>query len=223
MKSVCLLVALLVPSVAAAESALVIRDDGYYLLSETSLRLVKATCVIDQRTNPGDPPTDPTPDDPGGGGLTERARQIESLAAGVGTHEEAAALAAVMRSMYERGVSGKDAWDAAFKITLNRVSGDIPLAWTKWKTAVDALGAPYQPQFFGDVSAGVASAYDISLSAVRDAANGREDAQLGLDKQSAISLTEILALIKMILELLQDLGVFDPASATGAPDVIAPS
>lgn len=199
----------------AADAALVLRDDGYYLLSADSTQLVKVGHVIDQRTTPGTPL--PTPDAPGDE-PTERANQIAKVTKGTGTREEAVTLASVVRSLADRGVSGQVAWDTAFRITLNRVSGVVTPQWEDWKAKVDGLAVDYSPQFFGDVAAGISIAHDLDAGAVQAVAAGSANADLGLGREE-IKLPEILALIKMILELLRDLGVFDGDTGAFLPPV----
>lgn len=216
-------------SAFGANAALVIRDDGYYLLTSDSEKLIKISCVVDQRANPDDPPTPDEPDEPTA--PTERAEKIGALTQGVGTHEEAVTLAAVSKALADQGVTGQLAWDAAFRLTLNRVSGSVSQEWAAWKSKVDALAGGYPAQFFADVSAGIAIAHDVDASAVQEVAavaiefiktgnlsaalKSLGDINLGL-KPGEINLAGIIELIKMILQLLNDLGIFPPAGAEGA-------
>lgn len=192
----------------AASAALVIRDDGYYLLSSDSTELVKVSAVVDQRTSPGDPL--PSPEQPDNE-PTVRANQIADLTKGVGTREEATTLAAVATALSDQKVSGSVAWDTAFRLTLNRVSGSVSPAWEAWKGKVDALAGGFPTQFFTDVAAGIETAHSLNTVAVQAVAAGGENVDLELEPQ-AMKLPEIIALIKHILQLLQDLGVFKPGT-----------
>lgn len=191
----------------AASAALVIRDDGYYLLSSDSTELVKVSAVVDQRTSPGDPlpPTKPDTEP------SARANQIADLTAGVGTREEATTLAAVATALSDQKVAGSVAWDTAFRLTLNRVSGSISPTWEAWKGKVDALAGGFPTQFFTDVATGIETAHGLNAVAVQAVAGGDASVDLELEPQ-AMKLPEIIALIKMILQLLQDLGVFKPGT-----------
>lgn len=193
-----------ISATAVAGDALVIRDDGYYLLLSNSTELVKVGTIVDQRTSPGDPLPPEKPEDK----PTERATQIKELTHDVGTRGEAVALAAVTRSLADQGVAGRVAWDTAFRLTLNRVSGAVTQQWEGWKEKVDVLATDYSSQFFSDVASGISSSHGLDVVALQAVADGKADVELGLERDE-IKLPEIIALIKMILQLLKDLGIFD--------------
>lgn len=224
MRSFPLAVLLLVSTASAASNpALVIRDDGYYFLSPTGTSLMKVGVVVDQRTGAGPTdPTDPTdPSDP----LTERAQQIAGFS-NIGTREEAATLAAVAQTLADQGVTGDVAWNAAFRIAITRAAGEVTPEWATWKTKADALAAGnFSSQFFADVAAGISSAHGIDLASVKQTASAGlssfqgndvdvQSINLGLrnrEGRERITIGEIIELIKLILEILKDLGVFDSA------------
>lgn len=210
----------------AADPALVIRDNGYFLLNPDSMTLTRVGSVVDQRTSPGDPdvPDDPDipddPTDPDDDELTARAEAIKVISVGVGTQADATAMASVTRTLADRGVSGKEAWDTTFKIVINRVAGPDTPDWNLWKEDVDSLAGNYSAQFFRDVSNGVASAWGINLAMVRSissAARAEVDAAAAarsldvsdgeLGNPKAFDLTQLIELIRLILQILQDLGI----------------
>ena len=202
-----------------ARHAIVLRDDGFYILAPDSTALIKLSAgrVIDQRS--GATPDDPQPPggdpQPPGEDLTDRAKEISMLSSIVSDKKVGAALATVCRSLHDAGLKGdaaKQAFDTAFSMVLNTVVGSTPADWSQWKGQVAALGDEHgwDEDFLKDVGAGLADALGVAGEVDR-AIDSAQYAQTvtGLEEGAQLDIGKIIALIIQILELLRDLGVLD--------------
>lgn len=197
-----------------ARHAIVLRDDGFYILAPDTTELVKIAAgkIVDQRSGstPDDPPADPP------GDLNARAKSVLELSRALTGENDAKtgkALAVVLRSLHSSGVSGESApqsFDTAFSMVVTTLHGTVPAEWLAWKQSVVNLASGWDAAFFKDVADGLTAAFGAEEEVAE--AVGQIEMLVDLpDSEQAKSLDigQIIALIMEILRILRELGFLD--------------
>lgn len=201
-----------------AKHALVIRDDGFYILAPDTTTLVKVAAgkIVDQRTGVAPDPDDPTPPGDPNPTLSDRGKQISMLSSIVSDKQVATALSTVLRSLHSSGLEGasaKQGFDTAFSMVLNTVKGSVPADWSQWKVQVTGLAdeTGWDGAILKDVADGLSDALgvqvDVSNAVAKIVASGTM--QAGLTEDGQLDIGKLIAIIMQILELLRDLGILD--------------